>query len=237
MKTARTRHVAANTTWQWFSSVSFAFAAYAFFMWYHAVRGKDYGWWTTEKCAAIAAVCCLALALALGPISRFAPVLGKLLPWRRSLGLTGAFFAAVHVIMVIVYLPFWMPENYPLSWYFEHWFTVVMGVLNTTLFLIIAWHSYPSKFRKLGKRKWMILQKFSYLLMFFIVLHLLSMGKIPKNWIAWLDTRDKPFPPGSFPTMVICLAALFLKIADLLVHGDSLAAPTNPGSDVDVQEE
>ena len=59
--------------------------------------------------------------------------------------------------------------------------------------------------------------------MILIVLHLLSMGKIPGNWIAWMETRDFPLPPGSFPTMMGCLIPLLLKVADLAVHGDSLA--------------
>jgi hypothetical protein len=69
----------------------------------------------------------------------------------------------------------------------------------------------------------MILQKLSYLVMFMIVLHLLSMGKIPKNWIAWLETRDYPLPPGSFASMSLCVIVLLFKVVDLFVHGDSLA--------------
>jgi len=39
-------------------------AIYTFFMWYHKVRGKDYSWFTTEKCIAIASVFYIGLALA-----------------------------------------------------------------------------------------------------------------------------------------------------------------------------
>lgn len=102
-----------------------------------------------------------------------------------------------------------------------------MGFLTLVLFLVIAVYSFPSGIKKLGKRKWMILQKLSYLVMVMIVLHLLSMGKIPKNWTAWLETRDKPLPPGSFATMCLCVPPLLLKVVDLIFHGDSLAeAPT-----------
>ncbi len=75
----------------------------------------------------------------------------------------------------------------------------------------------------------MILQNLAYLVMVMVVLHLLSMGKIPKNWIAWIQTRDKPLPPGSLPTMAICLAPLLFKAVDLIFHGDSLALkPDSP---------
>jgi hypothetical protein len=56
-----------------------------------------------------------------------------------------------------------------------------------------------------------------------IVLHLLSMGKIPKNWIVWLETRNYPLPPGSFASMSLCVSVLLFKVIDLFVHGDSLA--------------
>ena len=157
--------------------------------------------------------------------------LDKLLPFRRTLGLISAFMSIPHVILVFVYLPLKFPEKYsaayPLSWFVAHWFTIVMGFLCFLLFMVIALYSYPGGIRKLGKRKWMILQKLAYLVMIMVVLHLLSMGKIPKNWIAWIGTRDKPLPPGSFPTMVVCVGALVLKVLDLIVHGDSLALKPN----------
>ena len=227
MKTAKTRHVFSNKPTQWLITGVIYLVFFFLFIWYHDVRGTPFTLFTTEKCTAIASVCCLALALMLGPLSRFRSRLGKLLPYRRTMGLTAAFMSIPHVILVFIYLPLKFPEkysmNYPLSWFVTHWFTVIMGILCLVLFLIIAWSSYPSGIRGLGKRKWMILQKFAYLVMILVVLHLLSLGKIPENWIAWIETRDKPLPPGSFPVMVVCVGALLLKIIDLFVHGDSLA--------------
>ena len=231
MKAAKTRHVFSNKGKQWAISGVLYLVFFFFFIWYHDVRGKPFTLFTTEKCTAIASVYCLALALALGPLSRFRPSLDKLLPYRRTLGLTAAFMSIPHVILVFIYLPLTFPEKYsvayPLSWFVAHWFTAIMGLLSFVLFLMIALYSYPSGIRKLGDRNWMILQKLSYLVLIMVVLHLLSMGKIPKNWIAWIETRDKPLPPGSFPTMVVCLGALFLKVVDLIVHGDSLALKPN----------
>lgn len=233
MKAVKTRHVFSNETPQWVITAAIYLVFFLFFIWYHDVRGKPFTLFTTEKCTAIASAYCLALALALGPLSRFFSSFDKLLPYRRTLGLTAAFMTIPHVILVFVYLPLKFPEkysaDYPLSWFVDHWFTIAMGFLTFVLFMVIVVYSYPSGIRKLGKRKWMILQKLAYLVMIFIVLHLLSMGKIPKNWIAWLDTRDHPVPPGSFPTMMGCLIPLVLKVADLIAHGDSLAL--KPGAE------
>ncbi len=191
------------------------------------MRDLPFTLFTTEKCTAIASVCCLALTLALGPLSHFFSIADKLLPYRRSLGLTAAFMSILHVLLVWMYLPLKFPKqysaDYPLSWFVAHWFTIVMGFLTLALFLVIALYSFPGGLRKLGERKWMILQKLAYLVMVMIVLHLLSMGKIPNNWIAWTQTHDKPLPPGSLPTMAICLVPLGLKVVDLVLHGDSLA--------------
>jgi DMSO/TMAO reductase YedYZ heme-binding membrane subunit len=227
MKVAKTRHVFSNNASQWAIAGIIYLIFFFFFIWYHDVRGKPFTLFTTEKCTAIASAYCLGLALMLGPLSRFFSIFDNLLPYRRTLGLTAAFMTIAHVILVIFYLPWKFPEKYSeqyyLSWFVAHWFTVVMGILVFAMFMVIAVHSFPSGISKLGKRKWMILQKLAYLVMIMIVLHLLSMGKIPKNWIAWLETRNYPLPPGSFPTMLACLLPLLLKVADLFVHGDSLA--------------
>ena len=227
MKEARTCHVFSNKGTQWAISGAIYLVLFLFFIWYHDVRGKPFGLLTTEKCTAIASVYCLSLALALGPLSRFFSSLGTLLPYRRTLGLTAAFMSIPHVVLVFVHLPLAFPEkysaDYPLSWFVAHWFTVLMGLLCFVLILAIALYSYPRGIRRLGKHRWMILQKLAYLVMVAIVLHLLSMGKIPKNWIAWIETRDKPLPPGSFPTMLACVVPLLLKGVDLVAHGDSLA--------------
>ena len=226
MKAAKTRHVFSNKTLQWIITWLIYLAFFFFFIWYHDVRGKPFSLWTTEKCTAITSVYCLGLALLLGPLSRFISGFDKLLPYRRTLGLTAAFMTIPHVLLVLFYLPFKFPEKYSedyfLSWFVGHWFTIAMGFLIFVLFMVIAGYSFPGGIRKLGKRKWMILHKFSYLVMVMIALHLLSMGKIPKNWIAWLETRNYPLPPGSFASMFMCVSALLLKVVDIFVHGDSL---------------
>lgn len=225
MKKAQTRHVFSNTGEQWIITAVVFVILYAFFMWYHAVRGKPYSWFTTEKCVAIASVFCLGFALALGPLSRFAAAFRNALPYRRSFGLLAAYCTIMHVLLCVLYLPRKFPDKFTLAWFTSHWLTTVMGVVGLVLFLTIAVSSYPSNVKRLGKRKWMILQKFSYLLALMVVVHLLSLGKAP-GWIKWLQTFDKPLPPGAFTTTVFCVLVLLLKAVDLIVHGDSLVGET-----------
>jgi DMSO/TMAO reductase YedYZ heme-binding membrane subunit len=197
------------------------------FMWYHNVRSLPYNLHNAEKCTGIAAIHCLALALSLGPLSRFFPSLTSLLNYRRPLGIVGAVGSLPHVLLALFYLPRNVANTfspgYFMSWFVTHWFTVLAGALALVLFAVIAFFSNAQGLQRLGEKNWFTLQKFAYLVMIFLVIHMLSMGKIPKNWIAWLHTHDKPLPPGSFPVMVACMTALLLKLADLIAHGDSLA--------------
>ena len=112
MEEAKTRHVFSNKGMQWAITGVVYWAVFFLFIWYHDVRGKPFTLLTTEKCTAIASVYCLALALALGPLSRFWSNLDTLLPYRRTLGLTAAFMSIPHVILVFLYLPFKFPEKY-----------------------------------------------------------------------------------------------------------------------------
>ena len=227
MKAAKTRYVSSNKNLHWIITWIIYLVIFFVFIWYHDVRGKPFSLWTTEKCTAIASLYCLGLALLLGPLSRFSSSFDKLLPYRRTLGITAAFMAIPHALLVIIYLPYKFPEKYSekyfLSWFVDYWFTIVMGILILALFLVIARYSFPGGIKKLGKRKWMILQKLAYLVIVMAALHLLSMGKIPKNWIAWLETRNYPLPPGSFASMSFLVLVLLFKVVDLFVHGDSLA--------------
>jgi DMSO/TMAO reductase YedYZ heme-binding membrane subunit len=237
MKTAETRHVLSNSRAQWIHAGLCYVFWLLFFMWYHNVRGLPYNLHNLEKCTGIASVFCLAMALSFGPLSRFIGRFDQLLSYRRPLGVVAAFGSLPHVLLAILYLPIGVSNKFSpdffMSWFVVHWFTVVVGAIAMLLFVGIAMSSYPSAFRKFGKRRWMFFQKLSYLVMILLVLHMLSMGKIPKNWIAWLQTRDKPFPPGSFPVMVACIVPLLLKVVDLVVHGDSLANKPNQAIDSD----
>ena len=105
-----------NLVFFWSVSGVIYLAFFFLFIWYHDVRGKPFSLLTTKKCTAIASVYYLALALALGSLSRFWSNLDKLLPYRRTLGLTAAFMSIPHVILVFIYLPLKFPEKYSVDY-------------------------------------------------------------------------------------------------------------------------
>ncbi|MBL7139842.1 MAG: ferric reductase-like transmembrane domain-containing protein [Planctomycetes bacterium] len=231
MKRIPARYVLKNTARQWVVSSVVFLVWFAFFMWCHKVRGRDYSWFTTEKCVAIAATFCIGLALAIGPLSRFFRGMEGALPYRRSLGLVGAWAVVVHVLMCMIYLPLAFPEEYskdfPLSYYVYRWPITLMDFAALGLLMVIALTSYRRGMKWLGARKWMILQKSSYLVLALTAAHLLLLGKIP-GWITWFRTFDKPLPPGALTTTTFCLLVLLLKVLDVAVHGDTLSGQGTP---------
>jgi DMSO/TMAO reductase YedYZ heme-binding membrane subunit len=217
------RRVFKNSLSQWIISIAIYMAIFAFFMWYHEVRGKDYSLWTTEKCTAIAASITIAMALAMGPLSRISQRVRAWLPYRRTLGLVGGYAVLVHVVLVLFYLNTLYPDTvtstFDLAYFLEHWFLTLTGILSLIGYVILMVTSYPKYSKKLGGKRWLKIQKGAYLLIAVVLVHLLSLGKVP-NWFVYFDTFDKPFPPGSFAVTMICVALLIPKIIDKLKPSD-----------------
>ncbi len=206
------QYVFSNTLGQWATSLALWSVWFAFFMWYHKVRGKDYSLFTANKCVAIASVLCIAGALALGPLVRLFPAFRRLLPLRRPLGVLGAFFCVPHALMSL----FALPERLPLSLHLEHPLILPTGVCALTLLAAIAAASFPRAAKRLGGRRWRRLQKAAPIAGLLVLAHLFSLGKAP-GWLEWLRTFDKPLPPGALTTTTICLLVLVLRVGQPVV--------------------
>lgn len=201
-------HVLQNKSIQWIVSILIYVMLFQSFIWYH---GGSYSLFITNKCVAIAAVFSIGFSIALGPLSRFVPYLCSLLPYRRTLGLTGAYMAIPHGMLSI----FFLPVKFPLQWFQDHWYSIVFSAIAFLLFLVIASSSYPPGFKRLGKEKWLSLQRLVWPGLGVVLCHILLLGKIP-GWITWLQTFDRPRPPGAFTTSSFILIVLLLKLADIL---------------------
>ena len=211
------QHVVRNNLRQWVVAGVLFTAVFWFFMWYHVVRGRVYDLFVANKCVAIAAAILIGMSLALGPLSRRWSGWRRWLPLRRSLGLLGAYASVLHVL---VSLWGWAPLNFPKdgqftwAWYVAHWPCLVFGVLTLAALMAIASQSYPGGLQRLGQQRWLSLQKVNWLVLVLIVSHLVFKGSFPK-WILWLQTFDKPFPPGAFTTSLFLLLVLALKLTDM----------------------
>ena len=209
MRTGVERHVLRNTMFQWLAAAVVNVVIFAFFMWYHAVRGKPCSLFVANKCIAIASVFSMGISLSLGPISRFFAGAAGALPYRRTLGVFGAFLIPLHVVLSVIF--------FRAPWYRDHWMAVVFGVVALSLLLAIAVSSYPPAFKRLGKQVWLSLQRLVWAVWILLLGHLLLLGKAP-GWVKWLRTFDKPLPPGAFTTSLFCTLVLLLKLLDVCCH-------------------
>ena len=208
---AQSRHVTKNSAVQWLVSAAIGLAIFWFFMWYHAVRGKPCCVFTANKCIAIASTFCIGLALALGPLARMFARLDAWLPYRRTLGLTGAYAILAHLALSL----FVLNEKFPLKWYGDYWLCAVFGAAAFVLLAAITIHSYPSGVKRLGRDRWVGLQKLAWIGMVLVLGHVLLLGKAP-GWVKWLRTFNKPLPPGAFTTSCFCALVLALKVVDVM---------------------
>ena len=223
MRTSVERHVLRNSIVQWLAAAGVNVVIFAFFMWYHAVRGKPCSLFVANKCIAIASVFSIGISLSLGPISRFFAGAAGVLPHRRTFGVFGAFLIPLHVVLSLFF--------FRGPWYREHWMAAVFGVVALSLLLAIAVSSYPSVFKLLGKQVWLPLQRLVWVVWILVLGHLLLLGKAP-GWIKWLRTFDKPLPPGAFTTSLFCTLVLLLKLLDICCHrrGKAKDVPEGEGA-------
>lgn len=209
-------HVTRNTARQWAGATVLYALLFWFFMWYHAVRGRPYSLFVANKCVGIAAAFLIGFALSLGPLARRWKWWQQWLPHRRSLGLFGVYAGVVHALVSLFgsnILGFPQDGQFNLAWYLEHWPCGVLGFLALALLLAIASYSYPDGLRRLGADRWLRLQALSWLVLPLLLGHLIFKGTTAK-WIAWLQTFDKPFPPGAMTTALFLVAVLLLGAVD-----------------------
>jgi DMSO/TMAO reductase YedYZ heme-binding membrane subunit len=208
---ARDRHVFSNTVWQWTSAGLIYAALFGAAFEYHLVRANPVSWFTANKCLGIAAVISVALALAIGPLSRLTGMrLAGLLPWRRSLGVVGAVATVPHVALSL----FAFPDKFPWEWYAARWLSITLAGLSIVVLVVLVVYSWPRGFRQLGPELWLRLHKLSWLALGLALGHVLLLGKVP-GWLKWLETFDKPLPPGALMTTALVLCVLVLKAFDM----------------------
>jgi DMSO/TMAO reductase YedYZ heme-binding membrane subunit len=185
-------------------------------MWYHAVRGRPYSLFVANKCAGIAAVFLIGFALALGPVARQWKRWQGWLPHRRSLGLLGAYASIPHALVSLFgagILGFPKDGQFDWAWHVAHWPCGLFGALTLTVLVLIVSQSYPGGLNRLGRERWRQLQQFNWLVLILVLAHLLFKGTV-MNWIKWLQTFDKPFPPGAMTTAGFIVVVLILKLSE-----------------------
>jgi len=57
-----------------------------------------------------------------------------------------------------------------------------------------------------------------YIFLTLIVIHIVCLGKVP-NWLRWLETLDKPVPPGTTVPSAAIVLTLIVRLVDALGKG------------------
>ncbi len=123
----------------------------------------------------------VAMAMALGPLSRLFPVLRGALPFRRELGIYGVTLALVHTAII---LDGWVEWDFyrlfgfqlhPSGQYVmvQHGFALanIIGVVALLYSIVLALSSSNWSQRLLGSSAWKFLQRGAYVLWMLIVIH------------------------------------------------------------------
>ena len=167
--------------------------------------------WSPEmrlwKAVGDAAVVLLLVSLAIGPLARLWRPAGRLVPWRRQLGIWAAVVALAHSLLVIDGWARWSIRRF-LGFEFipqlgrEARLEPGFGLANLIGLVALAWllvllaTSSDRALRSLGPAAWKWLHQGSYVVLYLVLLHTayflflhytLSFHKppAPTNWFRW----------------------------------------------------
>jgi len=209
----KTLIVVSNSKKEWIICLVIYAIIFAFFMFYHALRGRPYSLFTANKCLGITSLLLISISLALGPIMRFFNLKISILRYRRPLGIIAVLLVFLHVIFSI----FFLPEKFPVEYFKKNWISTLFCSISFPLLILITAISNKKSLKYFGKR-WKFIQKLSYLALAFVLIHFTILGKI-QNWINWIKKPEPIYPPGTMgPFIVGVIVLLFWLIDHLIGH-------------------
>lgn len=197
------------------SAIILVFFAYAIIR-YNVLKGvpfADLPLFISNKAISVSSVGLIALSYSLGSLSKLFPkTFTPLLSARKYLGLVGFSLAAIHVVISLLlfnssYYPKFFDKIGQLSLVGE--LSMLFGVLSLMVFSVVAITSIPSIAKSLGNKTWLRIQRFGYLGLVLILLHVLVMG-----FQGWMKTSVWPggMLPISLVASIIIMLTLFLRV-------------------------
>ena len=198
-----------NSTGEWLRAWVFGLFVFQAMWTYHDLWriGKHYGWPTAHEALALSASYCFAVALLLGPWHRITGLGVQLLRLRRPLGIVGAILTTAHMVIVCVILRWPLTTN-------ERITSFVFGLLAVCIMIPLIATSFPWALKRFGTLGWRKVQSIAPLLLLLIIVHYLSLGKLP-DWIKWFQTFDQPghsvAPGGTFLLTIFCMVVFLVR--------------------------
>jgi DMSO/TMAO reductase YedYZ heme-binding membrane subunit len=198
-----------NTPKEWGLSLLILAGVFQFFWTYHALwRGKPYSLSTASECIGFAALTGIAISLTLGPMYRLWKLPVAMFRLRRPLGVLGALLTLPHAVLSL----FFLPSDYPLSFYVKNWSSLLLGAVALIGLLYLAGISRERCIARLGLETWKRRLGWASALLVLSVIHFVVLGKIP-GWIRWAQEFEK-MPPGSLLAFGIAAIVVSLRAWD-----------------------
>lgn len=132
-----------------------------------------------NKSLADTAVIVMGISFLIGPLCRIVPVLARVVRIRKYFGLVGFSFGVGHIMLSL----FLWNTRFPLSYYLSHIWGIIAGIMATGIFILMTTSSNRAAYIHLGAKRWKQVQRFGYLAMFLLVVHI-SIAAMPR-WELW----------------------------------------------------
>lgn len=189
---------------------------------YNVIKGVDHSplsLYILNKAIAVTSVALIGLCFIIGPLARIWPkTFETKKQFRKSLGLIGFGFAAIHAIISLLLLN---PLHYPKFFLQNGQLTtgaqisLLFGVLALLIFSAGAISSMQAVKNTMKKKNWYFVQKLGYLAFALVMLHVLVMG-----WEGWL--KPETWPGGMPPLTLISFAIIAIV---LIMRGIVMISP------------
>lgn len=162
-----------------------------------------------NKAFAGAAVLSVCTAYILSSLGKTGNVMArKYQGFKRFFGLSGFYFMCLHIffgfrIISPELLPQFFDDDGSIG--LRGQIIILLGASGFTLFLLPAISSMNDIMKKLGARKWQIVQRFGYAAFFVILIHASVIGY--QNWLS-----PKLWYGGMPPITLICVSLIFVAL-------------------------
>lgn len=167
---------------RWLTIAVFSVLVFAVvFLYKNIVTERYFSYYTDlllifNKSLAVTGFLLIALSLAMGPLARYFPKLAPKVRLRKEIGISGFLFAALHAFVTKFFL---YEDIFTKTWRDGHSQGMNSAKVALVIFTIAFVTSYKPLATWLGYKKWVYIQRLSYIGLLLSVVHIIAIRKMP----------------------------------------------------------